>query len=82
MLPVYASAQSTYLPRNINPGGPMIPAGQDPFRLCYYRGVAYSEGAVAKADNGKILQCDAGDSLRFGPASKQPLPSQWQPASK
>jgi hypothetical protein len=35
MLPVYAAAQSTHLPRNINPGGPMIPADQDPFHLCY-----------------------------------------------
>ena len=81
MLPVYAAAQSTHLPRNINPCGPMIPAGQDPFHLCYYRGVAYSEGVVVKADNGTMLQCDAGDSLGFGSASK-PLPLQWQPAFK
>lgn len=81
MLPAYATAQSTHLPSNINPGGPMIPAGQDPFRDCYYRGLAYSEGAVIKADNGTMLQCRAGDSLAFGSDGKH-LPLQWQPASK
>lgn len=55
----------------------MIPAGQDPFHFCYYRGDAYSEGAIIKADDGSMLRCSPSGTLAFSSDSK-PEPLDWQ----